>query len=555
MIAIKINVIGLLAVFAFGVGLTVYRTTVAKGNGTLTASTTPPTITPDNWTTTTGSAPIEPEIEARIDTLIATMTLEEMVGQIIQADINSVTPEDVRRYHLGAILNGGNSAPGENVRAPAEDWLSLADAFYEASMDTTDGTQAIPILWGTDAIHGHNNIVGATIFPHNIGLGATRNLDLIQQIGAITAREVIVTGLDWTFAPTLAVARDNRWGRTYESYSEEPELVAQYATAIVSGLQGELGTNDFLSHQKILATAKHFIGDGGTQGGKDQGDNLDSETDLRDYHGAGYPPAIEAGVQTIMASFSAWQGQRMHGHQPLLTQVLKDRMGFNGFVVGDWNGHAQLPGCSTRSCPAAFNAGIDMFMAPDGWQQLHENTVAQVRSGEISRTRLEDAVRRILRVKFRLGLFEKPKPSARPLAGNYSLLGHPNHRAVARQAVRESLVLLKNQNNLLPLQAKQTVLVAGDSAHDIGKQSGGWTLSWEGKDNTNAHFPNGTSIWEGIRNKVTAGGGEAILSPDGSYEETPDVAIVVFGEDPYAEFKVDVDTLIFVSEKELSLLR
>ncbi|MBX2864805.1 MAG: exo 1,3/1,4-beta-D-glucan glucohydrolase, partial [Leptolyngbyaceae cyanobacterium MAG.088] len=516
---------------------------------------TPPTITPETWPITNGGVPLSPDIEARIDTLMASMTIEEMVGQTIQADINEITPEDIRTYRLGSILNGGNSAPGANVRAPVEYWLSLADQFYEASMDTTHGRKAIPILWGTDAVHGHNNIVGATIFPHNIGLGATRNPDLVQKIGAITAREVMVTGIDWTFAPTLAVVRDKCWGRTYESYSEEPEIVAQYATAIVNGLQGELGTDDFLSSQHILATAKHFIGDGGTQGGKDQGDNIDSETELQNYHGAGYPPAIEAGVQTVMASFSSWHGQRLHGYQALLTAVLKQRMRFNGFVVGDWNGHAQVPGCSTKSCPAAFNAGIDMFMAPDSWQALYKNTIAQVKSGEISRGRLEDAVRRILRVKLRLGLFEKPKPSDRFLAGNYSLLGHPHHQAVARQAVRESLVLLKNQDNLLPLTTNQNILVAGDSANDIGKQSGGWTLSWQGTGNTNANFPHGTSIWDGICNIVEAGGGKAILSPEGSYDQKPDVAIVVFGEEPYAEFNGDVDNLNFVSNKELQLLK
>lgn len=546
----KIDLFGsvvLLVLFSFA-AYTAYIATAVRGQAIS------PTITPENWPTTTGGAPLAADIEARIDELMATMTIEELVGQTIQADINDVTPADVRQYRLGSILNGGNSAPGDNVRASADQWLALADEFYVASMDTADG-KAIPILWGTDAVHGHNNIVGATIFPHNIGLGATRNPALIQQIGEITAREVIVTGMDWTFAPTLAVVRDNRWGRTYESYSEDSTIVAQYATAMVTGLQGELNTDSFLSNQHIIATAKHFIGDGGTQRGKDQGDNIDSEADLRDYHGAGYLPAIEAGVQTVMASFSSWQGTRMHGNKALLTDVLKDRMGFNGFVVGDWNGHAQIPGCTTKSCPTAFNAGIDMFMAPDSWRELHQNTVAQVKSGEIPRRRLDDAVRRILRVKLRLGLFEKPKPSERPLAGNYSLLGHPNHQAIARQAVRESLVLLKNQENLLPLHTNQTILVTGDGAHDIGKQSGGWTLSWQGTGNTNEHFPNGTSIWEGLQNAIRSGGGQAVLSTDGSYDQTPDVAIVVFGEEPYAEFKGDLENLNYSSDKDLQLLQ
>lgn len=544
----KISLLGLAILLVMGAVYTAY-TTAVRGQAM------PPTITPENWPTTTGGAPLEADAEARIDELMATMTLEELVGQTIQADISDVTPADVRQYRLGSILNGGNSAPEGDVRAEPAQWLALADEFYAASMDTTQGRQAVPILWGTDAVHGHNNIIGATIFPHNIGLGATHNPDLIQQIGEITAREIIVTGMDWTFAPTLAVVRDSRWGRTYESYSEDPEIVAQYATAIVTGLQGELYTSHFLSNQHVLATAKHFIGDGGTQRGKDQGDNIDSEADLRDHHGAGYPSAIEAGVQTIMASFSSWHGTRMHGNKALLTDVLKERMGFNGFVVGDWNGHAQIPGCTTKSCPTAFNAGIDMFMAPDSWRELHQNTVAQVKSGEIPHSRLEDAVRRILRVKLRLGLFDKPKPSARPLAGNYSLLGHPNHQAVARQAVRESLVLLKNQENLLPLPTNQTILVTGDGAHDIGKQSGGWTLSWQGTGNTNEHFPNGTSIWEGLQNAIEVGDGQAVLSTDGSYDQIPDVAIVVFGEEPYAEFKGDLETLDYASEQGLKLLR
>ncbi|MEM6255491.1 MAG: exo 1,3/1,4-beta-D-glucan glucohydrolase [Cyanobacteria bacterium P01_D01_bin.156] len=526
-----------------------YTATQVRGQSNI------PKIDPANWPTTTGGATVDAEMEAHIDELMATMTLEEMVGQTIQADISNATPEEVRRYRLGSILNGGNSAPDNDVRASADKWLALADEFYLASIDTTQGHTAIPILWGTDAVHGHSNIVGATIFPHNIGLGATRNPELIHQIGEITAREVTVTGMDWTFAPTLAVVRDNRWGRTYESYSEDPDIVKEYATAIVNGLQGELGTNDFLSNPHVIATAKHFLGDGGTQRGKDQGDNIDSEADLRDYHGAGYPPAIEAGVQTVMASFSSWHGTRMHGHKELLTDVLKQRMGFNGFVVGDWNGHGQVPGCTTKSCPTAFNAGIDMFMAPDSWRELYKNTLDQVRTGEISRSRLEDAVRRILRVKQRLGLFEKPKPSERPLAGNYALLGHPNHQAVARQAVRESLVLLKNQKTLLPLATDQTILVTGDGANDIGKQSGGWTLSWQGTGNTNEHFPNGSSIWQGLSEAIEAGGGTAVLSEDGSYTQTPDVAIVVFGENPYAEFRGDTEHLDYPSDQELQLLQ
>ncbi|MEM9536055.1 MAG: exo 1,3/1,4-beta-D-glucan glucohydrolase [Cyanobacteria bacterium P01_E01_bin.45] len=518
-------------------------------------SRTPMSVTPEIWPTTNGGAPLDPAIETRVDELLKSMTIEEMVGQTIQADIASVTPDEVREYGLGSVLNGGNSAPNNNVRASAAEWLTLADEFHGASTDTSGDRKGIPVLWGTDAVHGHNNVIGATLFPHNIGLGATRNIDLMRQIGRITAREVSVTGMDWTFAPTLAVVRDDCWGRTYEGYSEDPTIVKNYSTAVVQGLQGELDTPTFLGDEQVIATAKHFLGDGGTVNGIDRGDNQDSEEALRDRHGAGYPPAIEAGVQTVMASFSSWNGEQMHGHKGLLTNVLKERMGFNGFVVGDWDGHGKVPGCSNSSCPAAYNAGLDMFMAPESWKSLYENTVEQVKSGDIPRRRLEDAVRRILRVKLRLGLFEKPAPSQRSLAGNYTLLGAPEHLAVARQAVRESLVLLKNHDNLLPLKANQRVLVAGDGADNIGKQNGGWTLSWQGTGNSNSSFPNGESIWDGIRAAVEAGGGEAELSVDGTYEEVPDVAIVVFGEDPYAEFKGDIDHLEFTSDLGLELLK
>ncbi len=512
-------------------------------------------INPENWPLTNGGIPIEAEIEAKISNLIASMTLEEMVAQTIQPDIASITPSEFKKYKFGSVLNGGNSAPGGNVRAPATEWLQLADEFYAASIDTDKNGASIPLLWGTDAVHGHNNIVGATIFPHNIGLGATRNPDLIRKIGQVTAKEVKTTGMDWTFAPTLAVVRDDRWGRSYEGYSEDPEIVADYAGAMVEGLQGIPGTDNFLDKEHVLACAKHFLGDGGTQNGKDQGDNLDSEEDFRNHHGAGYPPAIEAGVQTVMASFSSWNGQKMHGNKQLLTTVLKERMGFNGFVVGDWNGHGQLPGADKTNSPACMIAGLDMYMAPDSWRGLYKNLLAQVKSGKIPKSRIEDAVRRILRVKFRLGLFDLPKPSERPFAGQFELLGAPDHLKVARQAVRESLVLLKNQNKLLPLSPNQRILVAGEAANNIGKQCGGWTYSWQGTGNANAHFPNGQSIWQGIQHAVEEGGGEAVFSPGGDYQQKPDVAIVVFGEQPYAEFMGDREDLKFKPDEGLNLLK
>ena len=516
-----------------------------------------PEIHPELWPAVTSAVAPDPEIEAAVDELLAGMSVEEKVGQVIQGEIRYLEPEDVKKYHLGSVLNGGGSHPGGDKHSTPEDWLALADAFWEASMDASDGGVAIPVIWGSDAVHGHNNVIGATLFPHNIGLGCANDPELIREIGEVTAREVAVTGLDWTFGPTLAVVRDDRWGRTYEGYSEDPEIVAAYAGEMVEGYQGVAGSDAFLDDRHVVATAKHFLGDGGTEGGKDQGDNPASEEELRDVHGAGYATAIAAGAQTVMASFSSWHEVKMHGNKALLTDVLKGRMGFDGFVVGDWNAHGQIPGCSNKSCATAFNAGIDMFMVPEDWKALYGNTLKQVESGEIEMARLDDAVRRILRVKMRAGMFDRGKPSSRSLAGRTELIGAEEHREVARRAVRKSLVLLKNDGGLLPLAPDQRVLVAGDGADSIGKQTGGWTITWQGTGNENSDFPGGTSIWDGIRGAVEAGGGTAVFAADGSYGEKPDVAIVVYGEDPYAEFQGDLDTIEYgaTSKRDLKLLR
>lgn len=496
-------------------------------------------------------------LEQRITDLIATMTVEEKVGQLVQGDIASITPEDVRKYRLGSILAGGNSDPGGRYDASPAEWLALADAFYEASMDTSQGGKAIPIIFGIDAVHGQSNIVGATLFPHNIGLGATRNPDLLRQIGEITALETRATGMEWAFAPTVAVPQDDRWGRSYEGYSESPEIVASYAGAMVEGLQGKVGTPGFLDGRHVIASVKHFLGDGGTTDGKDQGDTKISEADLVRIHGAGYPPAIAAGAQTVMASFNSVNGEKMHGNKPYLTDALKGRMQFGGFVVGDWNGHGQVKGCTNTDCPATINAGLDMAMASDSWKGFYETTLAAVKAGTISQARLDDAVRRILRVKFRLGLFEAGKPSTRAVGGQFALLGAPEHRAVARQAVRESLVLLKNAGVVLPLAPKQRILVAGDGANDVGKQAGGWTLNWQGTGTTRKDFPNADTIYEGIAQQATAAGGEAILAIDGKYTQKPDVAVVVFGENPYAEFQGDLQTLLYKpgDDSDLQLIK
>lgn len=480
--------------------------------------------------------------EARVQAILARMTVEQKVGQIIQADIASVTPEDVRRYRLGSVLNGGNSGPGGDDLAPAEKWLELADAFYDASMDVAVGEPAIPIVWGTDAVHGHSNIIGATIFPHNVGLGATRDPELIERIGQVTGVEIRVTGQEWTFAPTVAVPQDYRWGRAYEGYSSDPSLVAAYVGSMIRGLQGPPSTSPILAGPHVAASTKHYLADGGTTDGRDQGDAAISELALRLIHGAPYIPAIENGVATIMTSFSSWNGVKLSAHRGLVTDVLKGRMNFDGMVITDWNAHGQVAGCSNASCPRAVDAGIDMFMAPDSWRMFYDSTLAQVRDGTIAMDRLDDAVARVLRLKERLGLFEMGKPSERALSGEYHLLGAPDHRAVAREAVRKSMVLLKN-TGVLPLQPGGRILVAGDAANDIARQSGGWTLSWQGTGLENDLFPEATSLWSGIEQAATATGGSAQLSEDGTFTQRPDAAIVIFGETPYAEFQGDIATL------------
>lgn len=505
------------------------------------------TVTPESWPVL-NSRPLDPTIEARIDEILSKLTLEQKVGQVIQADSDSVTPEQVKKYRLGSVLSGGNSAPGDIPYADAATWLAAADAYFEASIDPEGVEIAIPLIWGIDAVHGHTNLLGATVFPHNSALGAANDPALIREIAAATAAELIVSGHDWTFAPTLAVPRDDRWGRAYEGFSEDPEIVASYAAGIVEGLQGIAGEEGWLAYGRVISSAKHFAADGGTENGRDQGDARISEAEFRDIHSAGYFPAIEAGVQTIMTSFSSWNGIKIHGSRALMTDILKDRMGFNGFIVGDWNAHGQIPGCTNTNCPQALLAGLDMYMAPDSWQGLYYSTLAQVKDGTIPIERLDDAVRRILRVKLAYGVFDKAKPSQRPGAGDVSLLASDAHKGLARRAVRKSLVLLKNNDSTLPLAAGQTVLVVGDGADSISKASGGWTLSWQGGGYDNAYFPNGQSILGGIREAVEAAGGTVIHDPEGTSGAAADVVIAVYGEDPYAEFQGDLDNVDFVPQ-------
>ena len=516
------------------------------------------TVHPQLWPKGSSPLPPDPVIESRIQALLAKMSVADKVGQMIQADIKYVTPGDVREYRLGSILAGGNSKPPGQSYPTASHWQALSDEFYRASMDTSGGGQAIPVLFGIDAVHGHNNLVGSTLFPQNSALGATRDPQLIHDIGEATAQELRASGINWTFAPTLTVPQDVRWGRSYEGYSQNPALVAQYAAAMIGGLEGKLDTPQFLDAEHVIATAKHFVGDGGTHEGKDQGDAQVSEAVLRDVHAAGYPPAIKAGVQVVMVSFSSWNGVKMAGNQALITDVLKGRMGFDGIVLGDWNAHGQVPGCTNEDCPVAYNAGLDMLEAPDSWKGLYKNTLAEVKAGIIPMSRVDDAVTRILRVKMRLGMFEAGLPSANPLVvRSAQVIGSPAHRALARRAVRESLVLLKNNHGVLPIDPRKHILVAGDGADNISKQNGGWTLTWQGTGLTNANFPGATSIWAGLQAQVLAAGGSAELSVDGDYKQKPDLAMVVFGEDPYAEFQGDLPNLAYRpgNDHDLDLLR
>ncbi|MCW3846409.1 exo 1,3/1,4-beta-D-glucan glucohydrolase [Sphingomonas sp. LB-2] len=502
-----------------------------------------PTVAdPANWPAAASQGLVDPKTEAFITELMSQMTLEEKVGQMVQGDISYVKPEDLRKYPLGSILAGGNSPPlAGNDRAPQKDWVDTARAFRAVNMEDRPGRKVkIPLMFGIDAVHGNANVIGATIMPHNIGLGAMRDPALMRKIGWVTAVETAASGIDWAFGPTVTVPQDDRWGRAYEGYSENPEVVASYAGEMVLGQQGVPGTERRIQQGYVASSVKHFLGDGGTWNGIDQGDTRVDEATLARIHAAGYPPAINAGTMTVMASYNSWNGVKMHGNQSLITGVLKGRMGFQGFVVGDWNGHGQVPGCTSEDCPQTFIAGLDMAMAPDSWKKLFETTVAHARDGSLPMSRIDDAVRRILRVKAKLGLFDP----ARPLEGKEGVLGAPEHRAVARQAVSESLVLLKN-NGVLPVKASANVLVTGPGADSMQMQTGGWTLSWQGDGNPNEMFPGGTTIYKGIADAVTAGGGKTELSADGSFKTKPYVAIVVFGEQPYAEMRGDIRTLEF----------
>jgi beta-glucosidase len=510
-------------------------------------------VHPDLWPYN-APPPKDAAVEAKVARLLAQMTLEEKVGQMLQPDIKAVTLDDVTHYHLGSVLNGGSAGPYNNLRAPAPDWLRAADEYYDAAMRDR---LHIPLLWGIDAVHGHGHIIGATIFPHNIALGAMRDTDLVRRIGEIAAEEIRITGQDWTFAPTIAVVRDDRWGRSYEGFGEEPSLVTENAVAIVEGLQGKPGSADYLKSGHVLASIKHFIGDGGTAEGINAGNSIYSEAALRDLFGAPYIAAIKAGAKNVMVSYSGWRGGKMHGQKGLVSDVLVGRLGFDGFVISDYQGIADVADCTVANCPQSVKAGIDMIMTAADWKTLYGNLVNQASSGQIPMARIDEAVSRILRVKIESGLMTAGRPSVRPYAGHYEMLGSSEHRAVARQAVRESLVLLKNDGGLLPLSPRSHVLVAGDGASNMSKQTGGWTITWQGSQTTRADFPHATTVYEGIKANVEAAGGTVDYAVDGAFRERPDVAIVVFGEEAYAEGKGDISTLEYQpgNKRDLKLIQ
>ncbi|MDT8342225.1 MAG: glycoside hydrolase family 3 protein [Longimicrobiales bacterium] len=479
--------------------------------------------------------------EARITAIVQGMTLAQKLGQMTQPERQHVTPEEVAAHHIGSVLSGGGSAPGDNRPA---DWVAMSDAYWAASTGCGGGGEGgggggsggegggeggrgpgIPILYGVDAIHGHNNVRGAVIFPHNIGLGAANDPDLVRRVAQVTAREVLATGVEWTFAPTLAVARDAHWGRTYESFSEDPEIVSRLAAPAVEGLQGDLGPD------AVVACAKHWVGDGGTEGGTDQGETTLPEGEFRRLHVAPYLEALRAGVLTVMASYNSWNGDKCHGHRYLLTEVLKGELGFTGLVVSDWDGIDQLDDDYGEAAARAVNAGVDLFMVPQKWKRFLEVLRAQVEGGRVPMDRIDDAVRRILRVKMAYGLFERPRPAERPWSCHPSF-GSEAHREVAREAVRKSLVLLRNRGEVLPLRREARILVAGKNAHNVGHQCGGFSVEWQGVRG-NDRVEGGSSVWDGIR----AAAPGAVLSEDGAAAGTDDfdVAVVVIGERPYAE--------------------
>ena len=482
-------------------------------------------------------------VEVRVADLLAHMTLEEKVGQLTLIERGSIGPAEVQRYGIGAVLSGGGGyPPGDNT---VEGWAAMVRGYQDAALATRLG---IPLLYGVDAVHGHANLAGAVVFPHNVGLGAADDPALVEAIARVTALEMLATGIHWNYAPVLAVPRDIRWGRTYEGYGEDPALVARLALAALRGYQGD----DLTAPDTVLATPKHFVGDGGTAFGTsplrdgllDRGDTVVDEATLRRVHLDPYRDVIAAGARSVMVSFSSWQGTPLHGHAYLLRDVLRDELGFEGFVVSDWAGVDDVDPDYGRAVAAALNAGVDMNMVPYDFHRFITATLRAVERGDVGVERLDEAVANVLRVKFELGLFERPHGDDTLQA----LVGSDEHRALAREAVARTLVLLKNERATLPLDptAFGTVLVAGSAADSIGMQSGGWTIEWQG---SRASLTPGTTILDAIRAAV---GPDVTVLHDarGRFEPRDDAApsggvlgIAVVGEPPYAEWFGDDATL------------
>lgn len=486
---------------------------------------------------------LDPElpVRRRVKDLLSRMSLEEKAGQMTQAERDALTaPGDIADYDLGSLLSGGGSAPTPNTPAA---WARMVDAFQLRAQATRF---QIPLVYGVDAVHGHNNVVGTTIMPHNIGLGATRDPRLAEKTGAVTASEVRATGVPWDFAPCVCVSRDERWGRAYESFGEDPALVTAMET-VIKGMQGVPSGKDLDRRDKVLTTAKHFVGDGGTEYGSsttggytiDQGVTKVTREELEKVHLAPFREAVDRGVGTVMPSFSSLDilgdGQaplKTHADGAMINGVLKDRMGFEGFVISDWQAIDQIPGDYPSDVRTSVNAGVDMIMVPTAYKNFHTTLVDEVRAGRISRARIDDAVSRILTAKFRLGLFEKPYADT----SNLDRIGSAEHRAVAREAVAKSQVLLKNDGGVLPLKPSQKVYVAGSNADDLGNQTGGWTITWQG---SSGRHTEGTTILEGMRK--AAADSAITYSKDASAPTAGyDAGVVVVGETPYAEGVGDV---------------
>ncbi|MET9506227.1 glycoside hydrolase family 3 N-terminal domain-containing protein [Streptomyces sp. NPDC006622] len=477
----------------------------------------------------------------RVDDLLSRMSLDDKLGQMTQIEKDALVPRsDLATYRIGSVLSGGDSTVSPNS---AQTWADTYDSLQRTALTTPLG---IPMIYGIDAVHGHNAVRGATLFPHNIGLGATRDPALVQSIGRAVAEEVSGTGIDWDFAPCLCVARDDRWGRTYESYGETPELPAAM-TSFVTGLQGEtLGAGP----ASVLATAKHFIGDGGTTGGVDQGDTRVSEAELRAVHLPPFKEAVRRGVGSVMLSYSSWNGVRSHANKYLVTEVLKGELGFTGFVVSDWAAVDQLDGqtgFTGAEIATAVNAGVDMVMVPNDYRKFLTLLRGEVAAGRVPQARIDDANRRILSEKFRLGLFEKPLTD-RSYTGT---VGSAAHRSLARRAVGASQVLLKNEGGILPLPKSAKLFVAGKSADDIGNQSGGWTVGWQGRSGP---VTDGTTVLQGIRATVTDPARITYDRYGNGIDPTYTAAVAVVGETPYAEGRGDRPNGLVLDQEDLQTL-